>query len=215
MSLLFTQNTYTFFKNLEANNTRDWFHEHKPDFEKYVKTPIVELAREFEFQYGHAHLFRPNRDVRFSNDKSPYKTNGSFFLAQGLTGLYFSIDKNGVYVGGGIYEVASDQLLRWREHLGTKDKIITKKLIAELENFGLSTMTQNALKTAPRGFAKDHPELPLLQLKHLVFGKSLGLMTDLSAEQVTQKIKDVFDMVNKWNKHIDKIVGASKLERKW
>jgi uncharacterized protein (TIGR02453 family) len=208
---LFTPGTYTFFNEISQNNNKIWFHENKSKFEINVKQPLLALTDELEQEFGHAHIFRINRDIRFSNDKSPYKTNASFYISRGIVGLYLEVGINGVYVGGGMYEPSSDQLLRWRQ-LFDKDeaKEEVKKVISQLEDLGFELMTEHVLKSAPRGWKPDHKEIKFLRLQNLVMGKSLGKLTKYNFEEATNLIASAFSEIQKFNNLFDKYIGVEK-----
>jgi uncharacterized protein (TIGR02453 family) len=127
--LRFSRDTIKFFDELQSNNTKEWFHTHKLEYENLIKNPLLSLIGELEFEFGSAHLFRPNRDVRFSSNKSPYKTSASFFISSGISGYYFEISSKGIIIGGGIHEPQSDQLLKWRKVFDSEDRDEIKKLI--------------------------------------------------------------------------------------
>jgi len=136
---------------------------------------LTELSGKFG---GEVRMFRQNRDIRFSPDKSPYKTNtygviyGTDIAAQGL---YASISANGLVAGSGYHMMARDQLDRFREaiadgrHGPELAKVVTKAQEAGLEAWGES------LATAPRGYPKDHERIELLRRKNLTLGATLKL----------------------------------------
>jgi uncharacterized protein (TIGR02453 family) len=213
--VLFSKQTYQFFNEIANNNHKEWFHANKKDYEQYVKEPLKKLTQELNFEFGEAHIFRINRDVRFSNDKSPYKTSASFFINSGVGGLYFQIGGDGIYVGGGLYEPQSDQLLRWRQIFDTKEKANIKKVIEKLEDEGFALMTEHVLKSAPRGWKPDHEEIEYLRLQNLVIGKSLGNLLNKSNQETLQIVKEVFHDIEKFNAILEKYIGASKIPNKF
>lgn len=93
---------FGFYAQLEENNNRDWWQEHKATYEQAVKQPLTALLSELEPEFGPAKLFRPNRDIRFSLDKSPYKTaQGAYAARQEGVGFYLQINADGLLIGGG------------------------------------------------------------------------------------------------------------------
>jgi uncharacterized protein (TIGR02453 family) len=134
---------------------------------------LVELSERFG---GEVKMFRQNRDIRFSPDKSPYKTNtygilyGSEMAAQGL---YASISAHGLVAGSGYHVMARDQLERYRD--GVADDSHGRalaELVAGAQKAGLELWGQS-LATAPRGFPKDHAQIELLRRKSLTVGASM------------------------------------------
>jgi uncharacterized protein (TIGR02453 family) len=127
---------------------------------------MEELLKELAPEFGDGRVFRPFRDVRFSKDKSPYKTAMGASLAGGG---YIHFSANGLGVGSGMYQMAPDQLERYRsavadEASGTE----LQAMIAKLSKRHISVHGHDALKTAPKGYPKDHPRIELLRNKGLV-----------------------------------------------
>src|SRR6266516_1312614 len=100
-----------FYEGLAADNSRTYWHEHKPVYDTAVRGPMDELLAELAGEFGEGKVFRPNRDVRFSADKSPYKTAIGAVLAGGG---YVQLSADGLAAGCGMYEMASEQLDRYR-----------------------------------------------------------------------------------------------------
>src|SRR5205807_5923216 len=101
-----------FFLGLQANNSKSYFDSHRRQYEEEVKRPMVALLADLEPEFGPARLSRPNRDIRFSADKSPYKTN---IYAGAHRGGYVALDASGLMAAGGRYLVDAPQLARFRE----------------------------------------------------------------------------------------------------
>ena len=92
---------FGFYADLEQNNNRDWWLEHKARYETLVREPLAALLAELEPRFGPAKIFRPNRDIRFSQDKSPYKTaQGAVASFQEGVGYYVQLSADGLLVGG-------------------------------------------------------------------------------------------------------------------
>jgi uncharacterized protein (TIGR02453 family) len=154
-----------FFEGLEADNSKAYWQRNKHVYEQLVRAPMEELLAELEPEWGEGRIFRPYRDIRFSRDKSPYKTN----IAAVVGGGYVQLSAEGLGAGCGMWEMAPDQLERYRaavaaERSGRK----LSKLVADAEAAGLQVSGHGVLKTAPRGFPKDHPRIDLLRYKGLV-----------------------------------------------
>ena len=170
--------TYAFLRDLSAHNDRDWFNNHRERYEA-ARANVAAFADELlqrlrrtdviSTENGRKSLFRIYRDVRFSADKRPYKTNlaGSFTRDGRLRrgGYYFTLSPEHNMVGGGFYGIERDDLLRIRQELassaGEMRAILNDKLFQE--QFG--TLRGEQLKTAPQGFARDHPDIDLLRYK--------------------------------------------------
>jgi len=165
------------FIGLEADNSKAYFAASRDFFEESIRDQMDALLTELSDSFGgEVKMFRQNRDIRFSPDKSPYKTNtygilyGSGLAAQGL---YASISGRGLVAGSGYHVMARDQLERYRE--GVADDKAGAELIeltGKAEKSGLELWGQS-LATAPRGYAKDHERIELLRRKSLTLGASL------------------------------------------
>jgi uncharacterized protein (TIGR02453 family) len=131
-----------------------------------VRAPMEQLLAELEPAWGEGKIFRPYRDVRFSRDKAPYKT------AIGATvgrGGYVQLDARGLAAGAGMWEMASDQLERYRRAVAadpTGGELAG--IVEELRRRDLDVSGRERLKTAPRGYPKDHPRIELLRLKGVI-----------------------------------------------
>ena len=181
-----SQSNLDFLIQLEKNNNRDWFTENKKRYEKEHEQ-IVEFADELlgkmnqhdsiETPTGKKSLYRIYRDVRFSKDKSPYKTHwsGGFRRAtkQLRGGYYFHIQPNGQsFIGGGFWEPNKEDLQRIREDI-ERDPSELQAILADpnfVNTFG--TLEGEQLKTAPKGFDKEHPAIDLLRFKQFIFGRN-------------------------------------------
>jgi uncharacterized protein (TIGR02453 family) len=165
------------FRGLEADNSREYFTAHRQFFDASIRGQMDALLTELSENFGgEVKMFRQNRDIRFSPDKSPYKTNtygviyGSEIAAQGL---YASISARGLVAGTGYHVMARDQLERYREAVADDEQgPELANLIARAHKAGLEVWGQS-LATAPRGYAKDHERIELLRRKSLSLGATL------------------------------------------
>jgi uncharacterized protein (TIGR02453 family) len=161
-----------FYEDLAANNTRDWWQANKPRYEQDVRAPLEHLLEDLRPEFGEAKVFRPNRDTRFSRDKSPYKTNAAAVIGQAHEGVgtyYLSVSAEGLMVGGGAYMPATDQLARLREAIDD-DRIgpELEAIVADIRRKDGEVGAHDELKTAPRGYPADHPRIELLRFKGII-----------------------------------------------
>jgi uncharacterized protein (TIGR02453 family) len=159
---------------LAANNDRVWFHAHRDRYDEELRAPMEHLLADLAEEFGEAKVFRPNRDVRFSKDKSPYKTNIAAVIrgdsGEGTGGgLYLSLQPEGLYVGGGYYHMARDQLDRFRRTITTDEPRASAldRVLASLATDG-AEIGGEQLATAPRGYDRGHPRIDLLRRKGLI-----------------------------------------------
>ncbi|MBO0748547.1 MAG: DUF2461 domain-containing protein, partial [Acidimicrobiaceae bacterium] len=158
-----------FYEGLAADNTRTYWNDHKATYERCVKGPMEELLAELAERFGPGRVFRPYRDVRFSKDKTPYKLNCAAHLASGY--LMFSAD--GLFAGTGLYMPDPAQLQRYRTAVDDeKSGAELESIVATLRQNGYEVGAHETLKTAPKGWAKEHPRLDLLRQKGIVMSKS-------------------------------------------
>ena len=151
-----------FYEGLEADNSKVYWQDHKATYDRFVKAPMEELLAELADEFGAGKLFRPYRDVRFSADKTPYKTNCAAQLGDG----YVSFSAEGLSVGSGLYMPEPAALARYRAAVDAdKSGAELAKIVAALRKVGYQTMAHDVLKTAPKGFPKDHPRIDLLRHK--------------------------------------------------
>src|SRR5437588_7191114 len=144
-----------FYDGLLADNSKSYWVAHKATYDDCVLRPMQELLAELEPDFGEGKTFRPYRDVRFSADKSPYKTAIGATLAGGG---YIQLSASGLAAGSGMYHMAPDQLERYRRAVAedrTGEEL--RKVIAEAERHDIMITGHQSLKTTPRGYPKDHP----------------------------------------------------------
>jgi uncharacterized protein (TIGR02453 family) len=155
-----------FYEGLAADNSKTYWTAHRETYDKQVHAPMVALLAELEPEFGPGRIFRPNRDVRFSADKSPYKTTIAATLERGG---YIQLSADGLGAGRGMYMLATDQLERYRRAVAepvTGERLAG--LIAQIEGQGIGISAHDSLKTAPKGYPKDHPRVELLRRKGLI-----------------------------------------------
>lgn len=211
-----TSDNFEFLKELGLNNNREWFTENKKLYEANLKNIVVFadalLAKMNEHDVletptGKKSLFRIYRDVRFSKDKSPYKTHwsGSFRRATQLRrgGYYFHIQPgNQSFIGGGFWEPNKEDLQRIREEIAA-DPSEMRQILSNpnfIKTFG--ALQGEQLKTAPKGFDKEHPAIDLLRYKQFIFSRNFTDKEVLQpnfleqANQTFQHMRPFFDYMS-------------------
>lgn len=182
----FSPKALTFLRALKRNNDREWFRARKDQYEALLRGPMLEiiarLSDDFEgfapdLQASPASIFRIYRDTRFSEDKTPLKTQiSAVFPSKSLprhggAGLYFEVTPGWVWAGGGLYAPDTSALQAVREHiaahLGQFRAIVTspafKRAVGRLEG--------EQLQRVPRGFPSDHPAAEYLKFRQLIGGR--------------------------------------------
>jgi uncharacterized protein (TIGR02453 family) len=154
-----------FYDGLAADNTKTYWTEHKAVYTGKILDPMTELTEELAAEFGEPKIFRPYRDVRFSADKTPYKTH--IGVVVGGTG-YVQLSAEGLAAGAGMWQLSPEQLARYRaavahDRLGAE----LEEIIAAIEKAGIGVHGHGVLKSAPRGYPPDHPRIGLLRNKGL------------------------------------------------
>jgi uncharacterized protein (TIGR02453 family) len=163
----FPEAALDFYDDLEADNSRSFWTAHADVYETCVRTPMRELADALTEDFGDVKMFRPHRDVRFSKDKSPYKTYQDMFVPVGpALGWYMRISAPGVLVGAGFYDASSESLRALREVIAGPRGSELELLLAPLLKAGWE-LGGEQVATVPRGYDKDHPRIALLRHKAL------------------------------------------------
>jgi uncharacterized protein (TIGR02453 family) len=154
-----------FYEGLEADNTRSYWLAHREVYETQVRGPMDELLAELAPEFGPAKIFRPYRDVRFSKDKSPYKTAIGAVIGDG----YLQLSARGLAAGNGMYGMAPDQLERYRQAVaGDVTGTELERIVSAVRGQGIDVRGHEVLKTAPRGYPADHKRIELLRCKGLI-----------------------------------------------
>lgn len=177
-----------FYEGLEADNTKTYWTEHKAVYENDVRAPMQALLDELAPEFGEGKIFRPYRDVRFSADKTPYKTAMGAQLAGGG---YVQLSSEGLFAGTGIYHMFKDQLERYRQAVvDDTTGVELEGVIAHVHGQGIEVTARERLKTAPRGYPKDHPRIELLRYKGLITTKQWDAAAWLGTAKAKTRIVD-------------------------
>lgn len=194
-----------FYEGLEADNSRDYFQAHKQTYLDCVRAPMEALLEALEDEFGPAHLFRPHRDVRFSADKSPYKDHqGAIAGPSTALGLYAAISADGLVAGGGFRATDAGVTRRYRQAVDAPDSgQQLQRIVAALTADGF-VVEAEAVATAPRGYAKDHPRIELLRYRELKVLKHFGTPRWLGTPDVVGQVRAAWRAVlplRDWAEH--------------
>ena len=205
-----------FYEALEADNTKAFWTEHKGVYEQSVKAPMLALCDRLAPEFGTAKMFRPYRDVRFSKDKSPYKTSAAAVLtpADGAGAAYVALSAAGLFIGAGYHEMASDQVARFRE--AVDDDTLGDQLadVIDAVTDAGHTVSGEQLKTRPRGYDADHPRIDLLRYKTLTAWHEYGPEPWLHTPEVVDVIAGAWRDMAPLNAWLERNVGASHQPRR-
>jgi uncharacterized protein (TIGR02453 family) len=183
----FTSESLRFLRALKRNNRREWFIAHRDDYEAHVRQPmadiIARLAADFrsfgpEFVANpKTSMYRIYRDVRFSENKAPYKTHvAASFPTRGLpkhegAGLYFHVSPDEVWIGGGMYAPQPPQLHAVREHIAAHSRRLRRLVEAPPFRRDVGALEGERLQRVPRGFPKDHEAAEYLRFRQFLAGR--------------------------------------------
>ncbi len=207
---------FDFLTKLKENNNRDWFNDNKEwyleekssvnDFFQAIKDRL-----EMNDQIEKMHFFRIYKDVRFSKDKTPYKTHfgASFTRATNSRRgeLYFHIEPGNNFIGGGFFMPTKEELYRIRKEIEYDDSQL-RKIIHET-NFvkAFGELEGKELKTAPRGFSKEHPAIDLLRKKQLYvthYFKDKEVMMD----SIIDKAGELFEILLPYHNYMSDVLNT-------
>lgn len=194
----------TFLKELNQNNNREWFQENKYKYELahenmigFASLLLIEMSKhdDIETPTGKKSLHRIYRDIRFSKDKTPYKTNlsGSFSRATKLLrgGYYFHIEPGNSFVGGGFWGPSKEDLQLIREHIAQDDEPLRSVINSKAFKGTFKKLEGEQLKTSPKGFESDHPAIDLLRYKSFLIRKDFT-DDEVIAGDFYLKVNDTF-----------------------
>jgi len=211
--------TLQFLTNLNDNNNRDWFHEHKMDYNAakenvleltaQIITNLAEKDASFASIVPNKCLFRIYRDVRFSKDKTPYKPHFGIVMVPGgrkstNAGFYLRIKPNGhSFWAGGAFQPDSKALKAIRQEIDYNGQEF--KTILENTNFKkhFPNLSGDSLITTPRGYSKDHTYIEYLRYKSYIVTKSINDSAFLKKNFITNTLK-IYDIIRPFNNFLNK-----------
>jgi uncharacterized protein (TIGR02453 family) len=211
----FPEQALIFYEGLEADNSKTYWTQHKAAYEAHVKAPLLALLEELAPEFGTAKVFRPYRDVRFSNDKTPYKTHqGAVVHADGHgTGAwYLQISADGLHVSGGSWRLESDQVARYRRAVA--DTVQGPRLQTEIDRLQGAgwDIRGEKLTRVPAGYPADAERLELLKHKSLHVGRDWEPADWLHQRRALEEVRAAWRDVRALNTWLADNVGATTKE---
>jgi len=197
-----------FYEGLEADNSKAYWAAHKAVYEQKVLRPMTELVEELSADFGEGKIFRPYRDVRFSKDKSPYKTN----IAAALTDGYIQLSAAGLAAGSGMHAMESDQLDRYRRAVasdGTGEEFA--RVISAIEREQVAVRGHDMLKSTPRGYPADHPRIDLLRYKGVITWKEWPVEPWLGTSAAKDRVAEFLETSRPLGIWLGTNVGPSEI----
>jgi uncharacterized protein (TIGR02453 family) len=237
MSTFFTPESLRFLRALARNNARPWFEAHRADYEAHVRGPMRELVEEMDVRLAHLapeivgeprrSMFRIHRDVRFSEDKSPYKTQaGSWFFHRdashrvgqeshgGGAGFYFQLAPGNCFSGGGIWMPPREALQRLRDAIAERPKAFARTVSSPAVTRRFEGLDEDAMLTrVPRGYAPDHPAAAWLKFKSFTLGRAYTDKDAVSA-RLPELLADDFAAMLPLVRWLNAALGLRPAERR-
>ena len=205
---------YKFLKELKNNNNREWFEANKKSFkveEASVKKFFNDLNSEMSThdEIDKMKMFRIYRDVRFSKDKTPYKSHlsGSFHRSKPKLrgGYYLHIEPSNTFIACGFWEPEKNDLLRIRKEFEMDDTEIREIINAKDFKDTFGKLEGDELKTAPKGFDKEHPAIDLLRMKQYIAIKRFTDKEAMSSDFMS-KINDSYRVARPWFNYMSEVL---------
>ena len=203
----FHRDAPAFFRELAADNTKAWWVANQDRYVAHVRGPFEALAAELEPEFGDVKIFRPYRDVRFSADKTPYKVQIGM-VTRAPVAHYLQLSATGLLAGGGVYDVPPAALVRFRKIVD--DPRLSGELeavLADMRAQGFALMSDDALRTAPRGYSVDHPRIDLLRLKRLAIGREDQTDDWMWTPDAFEIVSDAWRTVSLWCTWVSEHLG--------
>ena len=209
----FSPAALAFFDGLEEDNSRAYWTAHGEMFETEVKAPLAALLASLPSTYQPFRVFRMNRDLRFTADKSPYKTQHSAIHAHAGLDHYLQFSAAGLLVATGIYWMERDQLQRFREAVDDeRTGAALHRLLGRLERGGVVALGGGVgtLKTAPRGYPRDHRRIRWLRHQGLIASAGLTGAELADGQAVRDFTVQVFTAARPMNRWLADHVGPHR-----
>ncbi len=208
----FAPEALTFFARLTADNSKAFWTANKQIYDDQVREPLVALTGALSPTYGQFTIFRANRDIRFSKDKSPYKTNIACTTeTEGGASIYIGLSAEGLYAGTGYYHFAKDQLDRYRAAVAADGTGAALQNLVDAARKKGYQVSGESLKVAPRGYAKDHARVDLLRHGGLYVGKPFPIEPWLHTKAALAKVKTALTAGAPMAEWVDAHVGPTTI----
>ena len=216
------QEVLNFLSELRKNNNKEWFDQNRDRYQEcrkkvlFLTELIIHEVGRFDPEVGAQNpkdcVFRIFRDVRFSVDKTPYKTNMGSFIVKGgkksfCAGYYLHIEPGASFVGGGSYCPPADALKAIRTEIFDNPEEFKQLIFKESFRKVYPALYDDKLKTAPKGFPKDFPDIDLLKYKSFAFGQNLEdsvVTSDAFVGRVVASMKELYPVNRFLNVALDK-----------
>lgn len=213
----FPPEALTFYDGLEDDNSRSYWLANKATFEDAVRGPMAALLASLPAAYQPFRVFRPHRDVRFSADKSPYKTqHGAVSETDRGVTFYVHVSGEGVIVASGMYVMAVDQLARFRRAVADDTSgPALEQIISQLRGSKITVGPglDEPLKTAPRGYPREHHRIELLRWKACIASAVIDPPSVIHSGRLRKRVTTTWEHTAPLVAWLEQHVGPSTLPR--
>ena len=224
---MFTPDAINFLEDLKANNTTEWMHANKKRYEAYKKdyhaliASVLDAMKPLDPSLEPLEVknctFRINRDIRFTKDKSPYKTNMGIWMTTNKTrknspGYYIHFEKGKCFIGGGVWCPDADELKKIRREIAFfHDDLeqIVEDATFKKEFGALDIEEGNVLKSAPKGYEANHPAIEYLKFKSFTISQPIAEKT-FSDKQFAQKIAQKLILMKPLNDFLNRALETEE-----
>jgi uncharacterized protein (TIGR02453 family) len=213
----FGPEVFAWFAGLERDNSKAYFTTTRDRYEHDVRGGLEAMLDELAMTFGgEARVFRQQRDLRFTPDKTPYKIR-TYGVIHGTSvpgaGLYAQLSSTGLYAGTGYYRMARDQLERFRAAVADDDAGSRLEAVTAAAHEAGLELAGQSLRTAPRGYPRDHPRIGLLRRKALIGGRAMTGEGGISRDAALDHVAGAWRAAEPLNAWLDEHVGPSTLPR--
>lgn len=214
ITVLVPESSMEFLKALKTNNNRDWFEENKKRFKQEQKSMKAFFAQVFQVLNSHDEvdtfkMFRIYRDVRFSKDKTPYKSHlsASFHRLKPRKrgGYYLHIEPGNSFLAAGFWNPEKDDLFRIRKEMELDAHPMRKILASESFRKFFNVLEGEELKTAPKGFEKEHPDIDLIRKKQFIVTRKFT-DKEVVSKDFPEKVNSAFMAVRPWFDYMSEVL---------
>lgn len=207
----FPDEAVEFYEGLLADNSKAYWTAHRDVYERCVRNPMLALLDELAPEFGTGSMFRPHRDVRFSRDKSPYKTHAGAVIDRSGGGcLYVQLSADGLLAAAGMWRTTPDQVARLRAAVA-EDRTGSEleRLVSSLRERGYDVGGER-LTRPPRGHSKDAPRQELLRHRTLTAGRAWEPAPWMAAPQLGAVLAAAWRELDRLNEWLGRHVGAAR-----
>lgn len=224
---MLTKESLQFLDDLKKNNNREWFQDNKKRYEVFKKdyhqlvSDFLDIMKPLDPSLELLEIkdctFRINRDIRFSKDKSPYKSHLGVWMSAGAkganrSGYYVHIEKGGSFIAGGFYSPDAEELKKVRKEIAffhdDLQEILNDKNFKK--EFGsLDVNENNSLKSMPRGYEKDHPAIEFLKLKSFTASQTYDI-SEVTKKDFVKKMSEKLIALKPLNDFINRALDTEE-----